>query len=186
MLTTAQPRKTAMFFKIRSIYATAALSAVLTVAAVASAKYKAGSPQIVFHAKGAGGLAIDGKSSKLMISEDDKTVTFKTFLNTMDTGIGKRNEHMQERFEADKFPDITLSVPKDKIDDKGGGSVPGTLTLHGVSKPVTVNYKVSDKHVKADFAFNVKNHGIDDKKLCAFSVCARPDVTVEVNFDIKE
>src|SRR5436305_30153 len=98
-----QPRKTAMFFKIRSIYVTAALSAVLTVAAVASAKYKAENSKIVFHAKGPGGLAIEGKSSTLKITEDDKSVTFKTYMNTLDTGIGKRNEHMLKRFKASDF-----------------------------------------------------------------------------------
>jgi hypothetical protein len=60
-----------MLSKIRSVYFTAAISAVLTVAAVASAKYKAENPKIVFHAKGPGGLAIEGKSSVLKISEDD-------------------------------------------------------------------------------------------------------------------
>jgi polyisoprenoid-binding protein YceI len=175
-----------MLSKIRSVYFTAAISAVLTVAAVASANYKAENPKIIVHAKGAGGLAIEGKSSKLMISEDDKTVTFKTFLNTIDTGIGKRNEHMQERFQADKFPDITLSVPKDKIDTKGGGSVPGTLKFHGVEKPVTVKYTVKDKHVEASFSFNIKDHGITDKDVCAFGVCARPDVSVDVDFGLKE
>jgi polyisoprenoid-binding protein YceI len=173
-------------FKIRSVYFTAAISAVLTVAAVASANYKAEKPQIIVHAKGAGGLSIEGKSSKLMINEDDKTVTFKTFLNTIDTGIGKRNEHMQERFQADKFPDITLSVPKDKIDPKGGGTIAGTLKFHGVEKPVSVKYSIKDKQVDASFAFNVKNHGIEDKDICAFSVCARPDVTVDVHFGLKD
>ncbi len=175
-----------MLSKIRSVYFTAAISAVLTVAAVASANYKADSPKILVHAKGAGGLAIEGKSSKLIISEDDKTVTFKTFLNTIDTGIGKRNEHMQERFQADKYPDITLSVPKDKIDTKGGGSIGGTLKFHGVEKPVTVKYSVKDKHVEASFAFNIKDHGITDKDVCAFGVCAKPDVSVDVDFALKE
>jgi polyisoprenoid-binding protein YceI len=175
-----------MLFKIRSVYFTAAISAVLTVAAVASAKYKAESPHIVVHARGAGGLHIEGKSSKLMIDEDDKTVTFKTFLNTIDTGIGKRNEHMQERFQADKFPDITLSVAKDKIDPKGGGTIPGMLKFHGVEKPVSVKYSVKDKQVEASFAFDIRNHGITDKDVCAFGVCAKPDVSIDVSFSLKD
>jgi polyisoprenoid-binding protein YceI len=175
-----------MFSKIRSVYFTAAISAVLTLAAVASANYKAEKPQITVHAKGAGGLAIEGKSSKLSVKEDDKTVTFTTFLNTIDTGIGKRNEHMQERFQAEKYPDITLSVSKDKIDAKGGGTIPGTLKFHGVEKPVSVKYTVKDKQVDASFAFNIKDHGITDKDVCAFGVCAHPDVTVDVHFGLKD
>ncbi|MEI9938142.1 MAG: YceI family protein [Pseudomonadota bacterium] len=173
-----------MFFKMRSAYFVAALSAVLSVAAVASAKYKAQDPKIQVHAKGPGGMKIDGKSPKLIIDEDDKSVTFKTFLNTIDTGNGMRNEHMQERFEAAKYPDIKLTVDKDKIDDKKGGSLPGTLTFHGVAKKVDVKYDVKGKHVHAGFNFDVSNHKIDKDQLCAFHVCADSAVSVEVDFDL--
>jgi len=175
-----------MFFKMRSAYFVAALSAVLSVAAVASAKYKAQDAKILVHAKGPAGMKIEGKSSKLVIDEDDKSVTFKTFLNTIDTDNGQRNKHMQERFEADKHPDIKLTVEKDKIDAAKGGSVPGTLTFHGVAKKVNVKYDVKGKHVHAAFDFEVTNHGIDKEKLCAFSVCAKSEVAVEVDFDLKD
>jgi polyisoprenoid-binding protein YceI len=173
-------------FKIRSLYFTAARSALLTLAAVASAKYKVDKPSIVFHAHGPGGLKIDGKSTTLKIAEDDKSVTFKTYMNTLDTGIGKRNDHMQKRFKASDYPEITLTVSKDKIDTHKGGSVSGTLGFHGKEKPVTVTYKVDGKHVNASFGFNVKDHGITDDDVCELGVCAKPDVTVEVNFDFAE
>ena len=174
-----------MLFKIRSVYFTAAISAVLTVAAVASANYKASGPEINFHAKGPGGLAINGKSTKLLIDEDDKTITFKSFLNTMDTGIGKRNDHMQERFNAAKYPEITLTVPKDKVSTKGSGTVSGTLTFHGKPKPVTVTYSVKDGKVEASFNINVADYGIDpEKDLCRFQVCAKPDVSIDVHFSL--
>ncbi len=175
-----------MFAKIRSVYFTAAISAVLTVAAVASASYKADNSKIVFHAKGPGGLAIEGKSSTLKIKEDDKSVIFTTFMNTLDTGISKRNEHMQKRFKADEFPSIVLTVPKDKVDPKKGGTVPGTLTFHGKEKPVSVKYSVDGKHVKANFGFNIKDHGITDDDVCEMHVCAKPDVTIDVDFDLKD
>jgi polyisoprenoid-binding protein YceI len=175
-----------MFFKMRSAYFVAALSTVLSVAAVASAKYKAQDAKIQVHAKGPAGMKIEGKSSKLVIDEDDKTVTFKTFLNTIDTDNGQRNKHMQERFEADKHPDIKLTIDKDKIDAGKGGTAPGTLNFHGVSKKVEVKYSVKGKHVHASFDFDVTNHGVDKEKLCAFSVCAKTDVGVEVDFDLKD
>ena len=173
-------------FKIRSLYFTAAMSAVLTVAAVAAAKYKVEKPSIVFHAHGPGGLKIDGKSSTLKVSEDDKSITFTTFMNTMDTGIGKRNDHMQKRFKGADYPDITLTVPKDKADPHKSGSFGGTLKFHGQTKPVTVTYKVDGKHINASFGFNVKDHGITDDDVCELGVCAKPDVAVEVNFDVGE
>src|SRR5258706_8052895 len=175
-----------MSFKIRSIYSTAAISAVLTVAAVASAKYKADNSKIVFHAKGPGGLAIEGKSSTLKISEDDKSVTFLTYMNTLDTGISKRNEHMLKRFKASENPEIKLTVARDNVDPKKGGTVPGTLHFHGVEKPVKVSYSVDGKHVSAHFGFNIKDHGITDDDVCEMHVCAKPDVTVNVDFDLKD
>lgn len=181
-----------MFFKMRSAYSVAAISAVLTVAAVASAKYKAGNPEILVHAKGPLGLRIDGKSHKLSIEEGEKSVTFRTFVNTIDTGNGMRNEHMQKRL--GQILDITLTVPKDKADPKKSGSVGGLLNFHGVSKPVTVNYTVDGSHVNAKFSFNVFDHfpvndkfskDDQDKLLCNTGVCAKPGVDVEVNFDVK-
>jgi polyisoprenoid-binding protein YceI len=175
-----------MFFKMRSAYFVAALSAVLSVAAVASAKYKAQNSKVLVHAKGPAGMKIEGKSSNLVIDEGEKSVTFKTFLNSIDTDNGQRNKHMQERFEAEKFPDIKLTVDKDKIDEKKGGKVSGSLKFHGVSKPVEVSYAVNGKHVHASFGLNVGDYGIDKDKLCAFGVCAQSDVSIEVDFDLKD
>ncbi len=179
-----------MFFKMRSAYSVAAISAVLTVAAVASAKYSADGAKIEVHAKGPAGMSIEGESHTLKIDEDDKSVTFKTFLNTIDTKNSKRNEHLQDRFEAKKFSAITLTVQKDKVDLKKGGSVPGTLNFHGVSKPVTVKYDVSGKHIKASFGFDVMNHGIKEEDLCfepkTKSICAKNHVDIDVEFDVKE
>jgi len=178
-----------MFFKMRSACFVAALSMVLSVAAVASAKYKAQNAKVLVHAKGPAGMKIEGKSSNLVIDESDTTVTFKTFLNSIDTENGQRNKHMQERFECDKHPNITLTVDKDKIDtkEKSDTHVKGSLKFHGVSKEVNVTYSVKGKHVHAAFGpFNVSDHGIDEKKLCAFGVCADKMVKVEVDFDLKD
>jgi len=195
-----------MFFKMRSAYFVAALSTALTVAAVASAAYKADNAEILVHAKGPLGLSIDGKSKKLIIEENDKTITFKTFLNTIDTGNGMRNGHMQNRLgkvvkknakgeiEKSEHFEIKLSVPKDKIDPQKGGTVDGTLTFHQVSVPTKVNYSIDGKRVSAKFELNVNSHfpvtegfSKEDKEklLCNTGVCAKPEVKVEVNFDYK-
>lgn len=204
-----------MLFKMRSAYSIAVLSAALTVAAVASAAYKADNAEVLVHAKGPLGLNIDGKSKKLIIEENDKTVTFKTFLNSIDTGNGMRNEHMQKRLGKvakrgkegkcerddkgnpvwDDKPhlEIKLSVPKDKIDTKGG-TVEGTLSFHRISRPQKVTYSVAGNRVTASFEFNVHefftaNEGFSkedkDKLLCNTGVCAKPEVKVEVKFDYK-
>lgn len=202
-----------MLFKLRSAYFAAVISSALTVAAVASAAYKADNPEIVVHAKGPLGMSIEGKSKKLIIEETDKAVVFKTFLNTIDTANSMRNEHMAKRlgkvakkdgegkFErkdgkpvwVDHF-EIKLSVPKGQVDPAKGGTVDGTLTFHQVSKPTKVTYTVDGNRVTAKFGFNVHDFFPPnevfskedrEKLLCNTGVCAKPEVTVDVKFNYK-
>lgn len=176
-----------MFFKMRSAYFVAAISTVLTVAAVASAKYSVTAPEILVHAK-APLFAIEGVSNTLKFGEDEKNLTFKTFLNTIDTKNGKRNDHMQERFQAAKYNDIVLTVPKDQVNLTKGGTVDGKLKFHGVTGDVKVNYRVEGKRVKSEFTFDVSDFGIKKKDICfdpAEKICADNKVTINVNFDVK-
>ena len=179
-----------MFFKMRSAYFVAAISTVLTVAAVASAKYKAQSPKIQVHAKGPAGMSIDGVSNTLKIDQDDKVYKFKTYLNTIDTKNGKRNDHMQERLEAKKYGEIVLSVPLTLVDPKKSGGFKGQLMFHGKEKEVDVKYSVDGKHVHATFGFDVTKHGVKEEDLCfepkTKSICAKTHVDVEVDFDLAE
>jgi len=179
-----------MFFNMRSIYIFAAISSVLTVAAVASATYGAQNPKIQVHAKGPAGMSIEGVSNTLKIDEDEKNVRFKTFLNTIDTKNSKRNDHMQDRLEAKKHGTIVLSVPKAVVDAKKGSTVDGKLTFHGVEKDVKVKYEVSGQHIHASFGFDVTKHGVKEEDLCfepkTKSICAKTHVDVEVDFDLKD
>lgn len=178
-----------MLFKMRSAYFVAAACSILTVTAVASAKYKLQNQQIQVKAYGPGGMEINGKSSNLVLDESDKTLSFKGFLNAVNTGISKRNEHLQERFDAkeDKYNSVVVTIPKDAIDEKvkTDATVKGTLKFHDQSKPVLVTYSVNEKkHVNASFSFKVTDHGIDAKKLCYMGVCAKETVKVIVDFDL--
>jgi len=179
-----------MFFKMRSAYFVAAISTVLTVAAVASAKYKAHDPKIQVHAKGPAGMSIDGVSNTLKIEQDDKFYKFKTYLNTIDTKNSKRNDHMQERLEAKKYGSIVLSVPASQVDAKKSGSFKGQLMFHGKEKDVDGTYSVNGKHIHATFGFDVTKHGVKEEDLCfepkTKSICAKTHVDVEVDFDLKD
>jgi len=179
-----------MFFKMRSAYVVAALSTVLTVAAVASAKYKAQDPKIQVHAKGPAGMSIDGVSKTLKIDQDDKSYRFKTYLNTIDTKNSKRNDHMQDRLEAKRYGEIVLSAPLAAVDPKKGGAFKGQLMFHGKEKEVDVKYSVSGKHIHATFGFDVTHHGVKEEDLCfepkTKSICAKTRVDVEVDFDVQE
>jgi hypothetical protein len=179
-----------MSFKMRSAYFAPALATVLTVAVVASAKYKAENAKIQVHAKGPAGMSIDGVSTTLKISRDDENYKFKTFLNTIDTKNAKRNDHMQDRLEGKKFGEIVLSVPLTLADPKNGATVSGSLKFHGVAKDVSVKYDVKGNHVHAEFGFDLKKHGVKEEDLCfepkTKSICAKTHVDVEVDFDLKD
>ncbi|HEV8605774.1 MAG TPA: YceI family protein, partial [Tepidisphaeraceae bacterium] len=58
----------------------------------------------------------------------------------VDTGIQKRDEHLRspDFFNVKQFPSIKFKSTAVKKTDKGY-EVTGDLTLHGVTKPITVN-----------------------------------------------
>jgi polyisoprenoid-binding protein YceI len=79
------------------------------------------------------------------ITIDDADPTKSSFtleLQTqkVDTGIQKRDDHLKSTdfFNAKQFPTIKFASTSVKKTDKGY-EVTGDLTLHGVTKPVTLN-----------------------------------------------
>lgn len=61
-------------------------------------------------------------------------------VNSIDTNEPKRDEHLRSKdfFDAEKYPTITFKSKK-VIQDKEGFKILGTLTMHGVSKDVTLD-----------------------------------------------
>jgi hypothetical protein len=175
-----------MFFKMRSAYFVAAMSTVLTVAAVASAKYGAHKSHIAFTATGPLGMGIEGTVEKLAVEEDDKTITFKTSIADVKTGIPQRDSHLKTII---KEHPVKLVLSKDQLDSKPkkGGTVTGSLTLNNKKKDVPVKYDIDGaKHVTATFDFDLTKHGVDKDALCKLGVCAKPNGTVKVTFDLTE
>ena len=79
------------------------------------------------------------------IEVDDKDVTRSTVNVELDTASintknKKRDEHLRspEFFDAAKFPKITFKSTKVAKAKGGGLAVTGDLTMHGVTKPVTL------------------------------------------------
>lgn len=64
-------------------------------------------------------------------------------INTADinTGIAKLDEHLKGKdfFNVDQFPTATFVSNKVNVTGKNTAKVQGTLTLHGVAKPVTLD-----------------------------------------------
>jgi polyisoprenoid-binding protein YceI len=61
-------------------------------------------------------------------------------VNTVDTGVGDRDKHLKSAdfFEVEKYPTMTFKSTGVKPEGEGY-LVTGELTLHGVTKPVTLS-----------------------------------------------
>jgi len=85
----------------------------------------------------------DKTTGKIVIDREAKTgavnVTITT--NSVDTGYPLFNEHIQgeDFLDTAKYPTATLTSSKVNFDGEKVASVDGTLTLKGISKPVTLN-----------------------------------------------
>lgn len=79
---------------------------------------------------------------KLTVDLAGKTgsVDIKIDANSVDTGFKKRDDHLRspDFLNAAEYPVITYKSSKVDIKDNSSATVEGTLTLMGVSKPVTL------------------------------------------------
>jgi len=81
------------------------------------------------------------------VTLDDKnavtaaTATIQT--KSIDTGIEKRDNHLRtaDFFDAEKYPTITFEGKK-VVEEGGKKSLVGTLTMHGVSKDVSLPFAI--------------------------------------------
>ena len=115
-------------------------------------------------------------------------------LRTLDTGIGLRNEHLRENYlEVNKGPGFDTATLS-KIDligltpdaPEGKGTFAGSLTLHGVTKPVTgpvdVRQTGAGLGVKASFPVNLTDYSISKPRYLGIGV--KDIVQVEVAFAV--
>lgn len=85
------------------------------------------------------------------------------------TGIDKLDEHLKSKdfFDVEQFPNATFVSTKVALTGKDTAKVTGTLTLHGISKPVTLDVKLNKIGVNM---FNKKTAGFS-----AFTTIKRSD-----------
>lgn len=72
------------------------------------------------------------------------SVEAKILVDSIDTGIRKRDDHLRsaEFFDVTKFPQMTFKSRTVKRTGPQSGDVMGDLTMHGVTKPVTLHVKL--------------------------------------------
>src|SRR5436853_1958295 len=73
------------------------------------------------------------------------SVTARISVASIDTKIQKRDHHLlsPELLDAAKFPEITFKSRSVKQTDENSGEILGDLTIHGVTKPMTLHVKLA-------------------------------------------
>jgi len=74
---------------------------------------------------------------------EKSSVTVRIEAASIDTGITKRDEHLREGlFEVARYPEITFKSRRVKQTAPGSGEVVGDLTMHGVTREITLNVQL--------------------------------------------
>src|SRR5205814_4054929 len=74
---------------------------------------------------------------------ENSSVTAQMDVRSIDTRIKKRDDHLRsaEFFNVEKFPRITFKSRSVKRIGPQSGDILGDLTMHGVTKPITLHVK---------------------------------------------
>jgi polyisoprenoid-binding protein YceI len=75
---------------------------------------------------------------------ENSSVTAQIDVRSMDTRIKKRDDHLRsaEFFNVEKFPQMTFKSRSVKQTGLQSGDILGDLTMHGVTKPITLHVKL--------------------------------------------
>ncbi len=86
----------------------------------------------------------DGKIEVDREHPENSSVTARIAVRSIDTGIVKRDNHLRspEFFAVEKYPDIMFKSRSVKQTGPQEGDILGDLTMHGVTKPVTLHVKL--------------------------------------------
>ena len=150
-----------------------------------------GAARIIFMARGPVGLSFVGKSEDVVLKEENGTVVVSLRLDSLRTGISFRDDHMRERYlETVKFPEAVLEVDKAQLQWPETGSVrskiKARLTLHGVTRAVTVDYQAEGTchhaRIEASLHVNMKSFRIETPVHLGMTV--RPGVDISLKMGV--
>jgi polyisoprenoid-binding protein YceI len=124
-----------------------------------------------FEADHMGGMSvwrgkINSSAGKIVLDKQAGTGTVDVTIDmkTIDFGIDALNAHAQtaDLFDTAKYPTATYTGKLAKFQNGAPTEVDGTLTLHGVSKPVTLKIN----------SFMCKDHPMKKKEFCGADASA--------------
>lgn len=86
----------------------------------------------------------DGKIDIDREHPGNSSVTARIDVRSIDTGIVKRDNHLRspEFFAVEKYPEIAFKSRSVKRSGADAGDILGDLTMHGVTKPITLHVKL--------------------------------------------
>jgi polyisoprenoid-binding protein YceI len=128
---------------------------------------------------------------------DSARVHVEVDLASLDTGIELRNRHMrQNHLETDKYPQAifeggTILEPSAKSLDPGQAvtfALAGSLTVHGVTRPVDVPVRVSresvdgkdELHMTTSFPLSLEDYGIDRPQFLVMKLADRQEIRLDL------
>lgn len=87
----------------------------------------------------------DGKMEVDREHPEQSSVAVKIQAASIDTGIAKRDNHLRsaEFFNVAKYPEITFKSRSVKQTGPQSGDILGDLTMHGMSRPITLHVKLA-------------------------------------------
>jgi len=135
------------------------------------------------------------------VQQDDKDITRSTAqitidTQTIDTRVAQRDAHLKspDFFDAEKFPTITFKSTKITKGEGNTLKVTGDLTLHGVTRPVTLDVEYSPetlaggktrRALSATGKINRKDFGLTwNRTIEAGGVMVGEDVTLHVEMEL--
>jgi polyisoprenoid-binding protein YceI len=145
---------------------------------------------VTFTAFGPAGMKIEGTTTDFKAAEDSGNLVIDVPLANVSTGIALRDHHMKEKYlEVQKYPAATLTVARSALKLPAGGAgveadVPGTLKLHGQSRPVTVRYdaKADGMGLTAHGKFHINMNEFGISVPSYLGVTVKPEVDVNAGF----
>jgi polyisoprenoid-binding protein YceI len=172
----------------------ASLAALALAPAARAALSPATDGKVSFQAAGPAGMTIEGTTSELSLADQGEGLVITVPLGNLTTGISVRDRHMKEKYlEVAKYPTAVLTVPRAALKLPAGGDkveadVPGTVTIHGQSRPITVHYdaKKDGESLAAHGKFHVNMHDFGIEVPSYLGVTVKPDIDVGATFRVAD
>jgi len=107
----------------------------------------------------------EGAVAQLQIENSVLNGTLKFKMETLNTGIDLRDEHMKEKYlQVKQYPEATLTFKDFKLPESWTLKSPtvkeltfaATLTLHGVEKPVAGTFVIENQKLAGHANFEIK------------------------------